>query len=68
MNIFNSEGFTPLYQAVKFNSIEFVRFLLRKGADPNRICSNGNTPVHLAFKQKNLIVLYIPSYYKLIYR
>lgn len=50
MNIKNSEGYTPLYEAVKFSSIEFVRYLLHNEADPNLKCRNGDNPVHLAFK------------------
>ena len=31
------------------NSLEFLKYLLQLGADPNLICKNNNTPMHTAF-------------------
>ena len=53
----NYLGYSPLYYAVMKNSIMFVKYLLEHKADPNQKCYQGNTPVHLAFQKKNLIVL-----------
>ena len=33
--------------------MDFIKFLLVKGADPNFKCKDGNTPMHIAFKAKN---------------
>lgn len=52
----NNQGNTPLYFAVQKSRIEFVKFLLREGADPNFLCGNGNTALHIAFKNHQKIV------------
>jgi len=43
--------------AVKRSRIEFVKYLLKEGANPNKVCENGNTPIHAAFKNKCIIVI-----------
>jgi len=35
--------------AVKRCNIEFVKYLLKLGANPNEVCEKGNTPMHAAF-------------------
>ena len=37
--------------------MDFIKFLLVKGADPNFKCKDGNTPVHIAFKAKNFDII-----------
>ena len=52
----NNQGYTPLYLSVQKSRIEFVKFLLRQGADPDDKCENGNTALHIAFKNQQKIV------------
>lgn len=55
VNIYNREGYTPLYTAVMFMKIKFAKLLLRYGADPNmKNESNENTPLHGAILSNRL--------------
>ncbi|KAM3143653.1 hypothetical protein pb186bvf_004149 [Paramecium bursaria] len=47
--LYDQYGNTPLYYAAKNGDEVFCRFLLNLGADVNQPCSNGNTPLHMAF-------------------
>ena len=49
MNIKDKEENTPLFYVCKHGNYNFAKFLLYKGAIPNSVCSNGNTPMHMAF-------------------
>jgi ankyrin repeat protein len=41
-------GRTPLHQYCGGNDVEFIRFLLDHGANPNAADKDGTTPIHLA--------------------
>lgn len=49
LNQLDEEGNSALFYAAKRGIEDLVMFLLKGGADPNVICSNGNTVLHLAF-------------------
>lgn len=49
---------TVLYYAAKHKSLKVCHMLLEKGADPNDICSEGNTPYHMACLGNNVAVAY----------
>ncbi|EGR33542.1 IQ calmodulin-binding motif family protein, putative, partial [Ichthyophthirius multifiliis] len=53
INVQDENQNTALYYAVKHQNIEFVNFLLSKGADINKQCFKGNTALHMAFKVQN---------------
>ncbi|CAB0043469.1 unnamed protein product [Trichogramma brassicae] len=40
-------GWTPLYVAMKNRCIDLMEWLLTKGADPNAVNDNGETPLHI---------------------
>ncbi|XP_018329389.1 ankyrin-1 [Agrilus planipennis] len=46
-----------LMQAVEENDINCVKFCLAKGANPNKICSVGMTPIGAAAQNGNLMIL-----------
>ena len=46
VDVADENGYTPLMAACAYGHIDLVRELLRRGADPNRKDSDGNTPVH----------------------
>ncbi|HCE59331.1 MAG TPA: hypothetical protein DEQ74_00625, partial [Wolbachia sp.] len=48
VNAKDSGGFTPLYQATDFSSLEIVKYLIEKGADVNAKDSDGDTILHKA--------------------
>ena len=54
----NIEGKTPLYIAIEYSNLQFVKHFLKLGANPNESCFNGNTPMHVAFKKKLKIVYF----------
>lgn len=39
---------TALFYAAKHQNTRLARFLLERGADPNAVCTHGNTPFHAA--------------------
>lgn len=47
---------SSLYYAAKNKNPRMCEYLLEKGADPNDVCSNGNTPYHIACQGNNLPV------------
>lgn len=47
-----------LYYAAKNKNSRMCEMLLEKGADPNDVCSNGNTPYHIACLGNNHAVSY----------
>eukprot|EP01059_Diplonema_ambulator_P003730 TRINITY_DN13443_c0_g1_i1.p1 TRINITY_DN13443_c0_g1~~TRINITY_DN13443_c0_g1_i1.p1 ORF type:complete len:377 (+),score=103.34 TRINITY_DN13443_c0_g1_i1:220-1350(+) len=44
----DNTGVTPLFLAVKINSLPICKKLLEHGCDPNKGTSTGNTPLHIA--------------------
>lgn len=46
---YDSNGNSPLYYSAKYGDELMTKMLLKIGADVNQICSNGNTPLHMAF-------------------
>lgn len=44
---------SPLFTAVKYDQVEMFRFLVRKGADVNKINFGGLTPIHFAVMDGN---------------
>ncbi|CAN6217165.1 unnamed protein product [Urochloa humidicola] len=40
-------GVTPLMLAIQYRRSAVGRLLLGHGADPNKTCSNGSTPLHM---------------------
>uniref|UniRef100_A0AAT9UQM9 Ankyrin repeat containing protein n=1 Tax=Apapanepox virus TaxID=3049969 RepID=A0AAT9UQM9_9POXV len=49
VNVYHPKGFTPLYMAVNYIKIEFVKLLLEHGAYVNaKTKLSGNTPLHKA--------------------
>lgn len=49
---------TALYYAAKHKSMKMSHLLLEKGANPNDVCSEGNTPFHIACQGNNVAVKY----------
>jgi ankyrin repeat protein len=45
-----SDGLTPLHWAALIGHLSMVKYLLSKGADPNKCCQDGDTPLHLAIR------------------
>ena len=45
----DTKGNTALYYAALNQNLQMCKFLLEKGANPNFVCENGNTPFHCAF-------------------
>ena len=57
MNIKDDLNNTPFYYAVKHNNINIASYLIKKGADINLKCKNGNTAGHMAFKNQNMFMI-----------
>ena len=53
LNVINTKGRTPLYEAALNGDIPLVKYMLAKGADANQSNSDGNTPLHGAIWQGN---------------
>lgn len=51
----------PLYHSVKNRNLEMTRTFLKHGANPNKVCKNGETVMHEAFRtgNKDIILLLI---------
>ncbi len=56
-------GNTALHVAVMSRDLNLIKYLLEKGADPNRKNTSGVSPLHLIFRynKKNLIRLFVDS-------
>ena len=52
VNILDKEGNSSLFYACKHHNFYMVHFLLKKGANVNKRCSNGNTALHAVFTSK----------------
>ena len=53
----DSQGNVPLYYTAKFGNIFFSEFLINTGARVNEICSNDDTPMHMACQSNNFEVI-----------
>ena len=56
VNILDEKRNSPLYYAAKVGNEKFCEVLLKRGANPNLICSDGDTPFHMAFSSAKSIV------------
>lgn len=45
------DGLTPLHWAALIGHPAMTKYLLSKGADPNKSCHDGDTPLHLAIRE-----------------
>lgn len=63
VNCRDDENNTPLYYSAMLGDEAFCRYLLDLKANVNVACSNGDTPLHMAFKTKdpNIIVMMLHS-------
>ena len=52
----NHDGYTALYMAVEKTRPNFVTFLLEQGCNPNTLCKDAQTPMHIAMKKGNMLV------------
>ena len=48
INVQDSYGFTPIYEASHWGYIEIIKILAKAGADPNIATIDGSTPIHTA--------------------
>lgn len=58
---------TPLFYAAKNGNKEICEFLLSYGARVNEPCSEGSTPLHMAFSSNDIMVInkiYVLAYLK----
>lgn len=46
LDVANHKGQTPLFDAVVFKNALLVRYLLESGANPNKQCRDGTSPLH----------------------
>lgn len=58
-NIKDDKGNSPLYYAAKNGDKQMCDFLVRHQAFVNEPCSEGNTPLHMAFASGQVMVLII---------
>ena len=54
VNYKNSQGTTPIMNAIENHNIHVVKFLIKKGADLNCLDKNDNNPVFLAARYDNM--------------
>jgi ankyrin repeat protein len=47
----NHDGLTPLHWAALIGYPAMIKYLISKGADPNKRCQDGDTPLHLAIRE-----------------
>lgn len=50
LNVLDHLRNSPLYYAAKNSNLDFCEYLLENGANPNEICSLGDTPFHIAMR------------------
>jgi len=50
-------GFTPLIEAVMFNKMDIIDWLLDQGVDVNQTGLTGHSPLHWAIEQQNLVLI-----------
>ncbi|KAJ8119646.1 hypothetical protein ONZ43_g3450 [Nemania bipapillata] len=53
INAVNSHGYTALHYAIFESNIEYLKILIRAGADVNTQCPDGTTPLHIAAEDPN---------------
>jgi len=56
VNVKDDHGNTPLFYAARRGNKEICDFLLAHKARVNEPCSNGNTPLHMAFASNQVMV------------
>lgn len=59
----NSQGMTPLFQAVSCNNLECVQYLVTSGSNIDTRDNVGRTPVALAAYQVHLMLVTITNHY-----
>jgi hypothetical protein len=61
LNVEAAHRMFPLYHSVKNRNLEMTKIFLKHGANPNKVCKNGETVMHEAFRTGNkaLITLLI---------
>jgi len=57
VNIKDNDGNSPLFYAARHGNLDICKFLTEKYAKVNEPCSEGNTPLHMAFASNNTMVL-----------
>jgi ankyrin repeat protein len=56
-NLRSANGTSPLHYAVQEGAPGFIRFLLKKNADPNITNAEGETPLHAAMKRGEVAII-----------
>ncbi|MDR0639541.1 MAG: ankyrin repeat domain-containing protein [Spirochaetaceae bacterium] len=56
-NLRSANGMSPLHYAVQEGYTGYIRFLLKKNADPNITNADGETPLHTAMKRGEIPVI-----------
>ncbi|MDR1469752.1 MAG: ankyrin repeat domain-containing protein [Spirochaetaceae bacterium] len=56
-NLRSENGMSPLHYAVQEGYTGYIRFLLKKNADPNITNADGETPLHTAMKRGEIAVM-----------
>lgn len=57
VNIKDKNGNSALFYTAFNANLEFSKFLLKSGSKVNLSCSEGNTPLHMAFKSNDLTII-----------